>query len=250
MDQCSPFLEFDHHVWESLIKKDESDLRKYQGNLSDYAAREVHDSGTGIFRLERKTIRTPGQYVFTDPDPEGLNPNPGHLGNTNSGLGGTDTRDASTAKKGVKLLDVVTNETIHPAVRMRMLKWDILTRTEQPPWMPQSLAGFELVRCGPEDVEPAKAAGAEGTEWKWVKRWRRPVLDKDGKTTDGKEDVTTVIYEEVILPPAKGHNSSQMMSPGDQALLKDVTRSSRIRPIKPDVTWSEYFWSYLGWSNE
>jgi hypothetical protein len=249
MDQCSPFLEFDPYAWDSLIKKDEAELHKYQGNLSDYGAREVHDSGTGIFRLERKSVRTPGQYVFPDPDPDHLSPHTGHLGNAKAGSFSSEEHGGRIAKKGTKLLDVVTNETVHPVVRMRMLKSDILTRTEQQPWKPQSLAGFELVRCGPEDVEPAKLAGAEGTEWKWVKRWRRPVVDKDGKTTDEQEDVSTVLYEEVILPLEMGHKSSRMMSPGDQELLKDVPRSSKIRPVKPDATWSQYFWSYLGWSN-
>lgn len=220
VDQCSPFLEFEECVSNELGGNKD----KPKDGSSAYAIRDLHDSNSGIYKLEYKRVRQPGQYKFQNKN------------------------KAQSGHSGKLLKHVHTNETIHPCVRIRMLKADLLKEE----WKPSALAEFQLTPCEPGEGKDGDA------KWKWIKNW----TDRKGK------EHTVVIYEENILSERKNLKaggaassstsspssasasasgssspsySAQMLKEADKQLLLDETRSSMITPI-PRSGWGWIAW--------
>jgi hypothetical protein len=220
VDQCSPHLNFDVCVHKELIVANRGPPRYLEDNLTDYGIRKLHDSNVQIYKLEVKKIRSPKRYTFAD----------------------------KSDRSGKKILQhVITNETIHPSVRIRLLKADIAKTKGRKEWKPYALADFQLKKCDANDFQDAN-----GAEWKWVKE----EADRDGNVID-----TLVIYEENIWKHGKQAHGiefqvtrednaasstmiediscSEMMIPkGDMVLLMDEGRSLQITPVRPLGYWA------------
>lgn len=154
-----------------------------------WAAQPIHNSMIGTERLQWVLNRTPGEYVHTDPATEQPVP-----------VGGT-------------------NETIHPSVRMRLLK--ARDPKFQIDWHPVALDGFRL-------SETSGAKGAHG--WEWV---------KTGKGAVGQ-------HQTVNIPEYRIDDDSleaKLLSPEDRVMLNDVKLSKGLKEVRAQGSWfHDHIW--------
>jgi Uncharacterized alpha/beta hydrolase domain (DUF2235) len=145
IDRCSGLLEFDDGRLKAFIEKAKTSPTSDGPTM--WAAMPHHDSVTSVFKLAGREPRTPGEYQPKHPVTQ------------------------------EKIMGSTTNETIHPSVRVRLLKAnDPKNRWKQVKLMkkhedqhmgftleyaPQPLADFRLVR-----VEPVPN---QNRSWRWVK---------------------------------------------------------------------------------
>jgi hypothetical protein len=190
-------------------------------NDSGYATRRIHNSLKGLFRAAGVKVRTPGQYISAE-------------------VASERSRGRSTASSS----SFVTNEYIHPSVRMRMMKMDSVRRSGQALWVPRALSGFRLSpndSSGPSwakvttkksqrsEEESKEDKGAKGSGWKWVKKTK----------VNGLSKVIEIPEEAISLDGSD--LSGLMMSEKDKELFRDEEMSTIVGKIKPRSRWAERF---------
>jgi len=151
VDQCHEFLAFDQP--RSFFDPVLNDKKR-----SLWAAQPLHNSMTGVFKAGKVRYRAPGEYEDLDPftgKPVAVGP---------------------------------TNESIHPSVRMRLLK----SHDFKVDWQLVALNGFHLVRTSLPDG------------WEWVKK-------------GGQKDIKIPEYK-----IEEGSWDSQLMTKEDKEMLEDV----------------------------
>lgn len=184
IDQCHGLLAFNdiNEIPEFLDSKN-----PFANGRSLWAAQPLHNSMTKVFKLGGVLYRTPGEYVHKDP----WTGKPAPIGET--------------------------KESIHPSVRVRLLK----SLEHKLDWQPIALNGFRLV----ETSEPN-----EGPGWKWVKTVKGP----DGKDKDVE------IPEYRIKPDSV---ESKLLAPEDHELLQDVELSRGFQEIRGQGSWfHDHIW--------
>jgi hypothetical protein len=196
-------------------------------NDSGYATRRIHDSLKGLFRAGGVKVRTPGQYAFAEVASEQYRC-------------WNETSSPS----------FVTNEYIHPSVRMRLLKMDSVRRSAQALWVPRALAGFrptldsdilddsssslwgKLVagksQRSEKETKENKGAKGKGSGWKWVKKSKLGSISK--KVIEIPEETISLDGSDL---------SGLMMSEKDKELFRNEEKSAAIGKIKPVFRWAE-----------
>ncbi|KAF9523020.1 hypothetical protein CPB83DRAFT_899147 [Crepidotus variabilis] len=169
VDQCRPFLAFDE-PWGFFNPVVDGKTR------SLWATHPIHNSMTGVFKAGKVRYRAPGEYEHLDPftgKPVAVGP---------------------------------TNESVHPSVRMRILK----AHDFKIDWQLVAMNGFRLVRNGKDDG------------WEWV------------KTVGGAKGKEVRLAEYKI---EEGSWDSRLMAEEDKVLLGDVELSKKIQEIKGQGSW-------------
>ena len=179
VDQCRGLLAFDEPYARGFF---EPALDKE--NRSLWAAQPIHNSMTGVFKAGSVRYRAPGEYEDLDP-----------FTNTPVFAG-------------------PTNESIHPSVRMRLLK----SHDFKLGWRLVAMNGFRLVRT----------TSLNG--WEWVK-----AVELEGGA-----------LKDIRIPEFKieeGSWESRLMTKEDKEMLEDVRLSDRLGRVKRQCSWLyDRFW--------
>jgi len=185
VDQCRNLLAFNEEKVRQMMERgdfkqpEREDAKRRREDrvrkARDWGLAYLHDSMNSIFKMGGSMTRTPGQYTFkardwayekTDSDGSGsptgsgfvtkskiITNNPPPEGKPwHSRLWSTVPGAFSgPAEDLAKLAPVWTSESIHPSVRVRMMR--------DPTYDPPALRGFKLMY------------DATRTRWTWVKEW-------------------------------------------------------------------------------